>query len=80
MPVSSEIEMSVMKNKIAELKAQVNQQSSRDRERSSSTSGEGFNIVSSPSDLYREWKCCHGKFMVCFFKHFYIVAYGFCKP
>lgn len=46
MLVSSEMEMSIMKNKIAELKAQVNQQSSRERERSSSTSGEGFNIVS----------------------------------
>lgn len=43
-PVTSEMELSVMKNKVAELKAQVNQYSSR--ERSSSTSGEGFNIVS----------------------------------
>lgn len=44
-PVSSEMEMSIMKNKIAELRAQVNQHSCR--ERSSSTSGgEGFNIVS----------------------------------
>ena len=43
-PVTSEIELSVMKNKVAELRAQVNQYSSR--ERSSSTSGEGFNIVS----------------------------------
>jgi len=37
--------MSVMKNKIAELRAQVNQYS-KDRERSSATAGEGFNIVS----------------------------------
>ena len=44
--VSGEMEMSVMKNKIAELKAQVNNQSSRDRERAISASGEGFNIVS----------------------------------
>jgi ribosome-interacting GTPase 1 len=43
-PVTSEMELSVMKNKVAELKAQVNQYSTR--ERSSSTSGEGFNIVS----------------------------------
>ena len=42
-PVSSDMELSVMKNKIAELKAQLSQNA---RERSSSTSGEGFNIVS----------------------------------
>lgn len=40
-PVTSEMELSVMKNKVAELKAQYSS-----RERSSSTSGEGFNIVS----------------------------------
>lgn len=47
MPVTSEMELSVMKNKVAELKAQMNQYSSRDRdrERASSASGEGFNIV-----------------------------------
>lgn len=46
-PVTSEMELSVMKNKVAELKAQMNQYSSRDRdrERASSASGEGFNIV-----------------------------------
>ena len=46
-PVTSEMELNVMKNKIAELRAQVNQHGNRDRTRSSSTSGgEGFNIVS----------------------------------
>ena len=44
--VSSELEMSVMKNKIAELKAQMNSQNSRDRDRAISASGDGFNIVS----------------------------------
>ncbi len=45
-PVSSEMEMSVMKNKIAELRAQVSQHNTRDRERSGTTTSEGFNIVS----------------------------------
>ncbi len=40
-PVTSEMELRVMKNKVAELRAQHSS-----RERASSTSGEGFNIVS----------------------------------
>lgn len=57
--VSSELEMSVMKNKIAELKAQMNSQSSRDRDRAISASGEGFNIVSmlSTTENMRDASC-----------------------
>ena len=47
MPVTSDMELSVMKNKIAELKAQLNRDAPR--ERSASSSGEkeqGFTFVS----------------------------------
>ena len=45
MPVTSDMELSVMKNKIAELKAQLNKDSPRERSASSSDK-EGFTFVS----------------------------------
>ena len=47
MPVTSDVELSIMKNKIAELKAQLNKDAPR--ERSASSSGDkdqGFTFVS----------------------------------
>ena len=64
-PVTSDMELSVMKNKIAELKAQLNRDAPR--ERSASSSGEkepqGFTFVSSllhvaAIDCFQEFVCC----------------------
>ena len=58
-PVTSDMELSVMKNKIAELKAQLNKDApSRERSASSSGDKEGFTFVSFDATLlYIHFEC-----------------------